>query len=150
MITMMVVNTCALLSSWAARASARRDVLVVVEGVVGVVRGLDLGESPVDLIAVGLSNPAGAVVGVEEVDVDAAGAVRLKGLRGTCCAQAVSAAACSPASSGSHTASMIDVVGYVATGVGGGVVGDSGDGAAHVEHRRVRPGRAWRRRRGRR
>ena len=56
--------------------SAGLDVLVVVEGVVGVVLGLDLGESPVDLVAVGLSNPAGVVVGVEEVDVDAAGAVR--------------------------------------------------------------------------
>jgi hypothetical protein len=51
----------------------------VVEGVVGVVLGLDLGESPVDLIAVGLSNPAGVVVGIKEVDVDAAGAVRLEG-----------------------------------------------------------------------
>jgi hypothetical protein len=34
-----------------------------------------------------------------------------------------------------------DVVGHVATGVGGGVVGDSGDGATHVKHRRVRTGR---------
>ena len=31
---------------------------------------------------------------------------------------------------------------HVATGVGGGVAGDSGDGATHVEHRRVRPRRA--------
>ena len=61
-------------------ASAGLDVLVVVEGVVRVVLGLDFGESPVDLIAVGLSNPAGVVVGIEEVDVDAASAVRLEGL----------------------------------------------------------------------
>src|SRR5688572_32903540 len=65
-------------ASW--RASAGLDVLVVVEGVVRVVLGLDLGESPVDLIAVGLSNPAGVVVGIKEVDVDAASAVRLEGL----------------------------------------------------------------------
>jgi hypothetical protein len=39
---------------------------------------LDLGEPPVDLSSVGFSNPAG-VVGVEEVDVDAAGAVGLEG-----------------------------------------------------------------------
>jgi hypothetical protein len=51
----------------------------VVEGVVRVVLGLDRGESPVDLIAVGLSNPAGIVVGIEEVDVDAGGAVWLEG-----------------------------------------------------------------------
>jgi hypothetical protein len=51
----------------------------VVEGVVRVVLGLDFGESPVDLIAVGLSNPAGVVVGIKEVDVDAASAVRLEG-----------------------------------------------------------------------
>jgi hypothetical protein len=56
------------------------DVLVVVEDVVRVVLGLDFGESPVDPIAVCLSNPAGVVVGIEEVDVDAAGAVRLEGL----------------------------------------------------------------------
>jgi hypothetical protein len=37
----------------------RADVLVVVERVVGVVLGLDLGESPVDVIAVGLSNATG-------------------------------------------------------------------------------------------
>src|SRR5262245_31706548 len=60
--------------------SAGPDVLVVVEGVVGVVLGLDLGESPVDLIAVGLSNATGVVVGIKEVDVDAASAVRLEGM----------------------------------------------------------------------
>jgi hypothetical protein len=51
----------------------------VVKHVVGVVLGLDLGESPVGVIAVGLSNAAGVVVGVEEVDVDALGAVRFEG-----------------------------------------------------------------------
>jgi hypothetical protein len=51
----------------------------VVEGVVRVVLGLDRVESPVGLIAVGLSNPAGVVVGIEEVDVDAGGAVWLEG-----------------------------------------------------------------------
>src|SRR5262245_24492234 len=61
--------------------SAGADVLVVVEGVVRVVLGLDFGESPVDLIAVGLSNPAGVVVRIKEVDVDAASAVRLEGLK---------------------------------------------------------------------
>src|SRR5919109_770317 len=59
--------------------STGADVLVVVEGVVGVVLGLDLGESPVDVIAVGLSNAAGVVVGIKEVDVDAVGAVGLEG-----------------------------------------------------------------------
>jgi hypothetical protein len=63
-----------------ARASAGLDVVVVVEGVVGVVRGLDFGESAIDVIAVGLSNPAGVVVGIKEVDVDAARAVRFEGL----------------------------------------------------------------------
>jgi hypothetical protein len=52
----------------------------VVERVVGVVLGLDLGESPIGLIAVGFSNPAGVTVRIEEVDVDAASAVRLEGL----------------------------------------------------------------------
>jgi hypothetical protein len=56
-----------LFRSW---ASAGLDVLVVVEGVVGVVVGLDFGESPVGLIAVGLSDPVGAVVRIEEVDSD--------------------------------------------------------------------------------
>lgn len=56
------------------------NVLVVVEGVVGGVFGLDLGESPVDVIAVRLPNAAAVVVGIEEVDVDASCAVRLEGL----------------------------------------------------------------------
>jgi hypothetical protein len=54
--------------------------LVVVEAVVRVVLGLDFGESPVDLIAVGVSNAAGVVVGIKEVDVDAASAGRLEAL----------------------------------------------------------------------
>src|SRR5918995_7335901 len=62
------------------RASGGLDVLVVMEGVVGVVLGLDLGEPPVDAIAVGLPNPARVVVGIKEVDVDAASAVRLEGV----------------------------------------------------------------------
>jgi hypothetical protein len=78
----------------------------VVEGVVGVVRGLDLGESTVGLVAVGLSKPAGGVVGTEEVDVDAGLAVRLEGSR-NCRAQAVSAAASSADFSGSQAASMM-------------------------------------------
>src|SRR5687767_3704901 len=41
---------------------------------------LDLGEPPVDRVPVGLSNPAGAVVRIEEVDVDAASAVGLERL----------------------------------------------------------------------
>src|SRR5262245_15026598 len=60
--------------------STRADVLVVMEGVVGVVLGLDLGESVVGVVAVGLSGAVGVFVGVEEVDVDAGGAVRLEGL----------------------------------------------------------------------
>ena len=39
----------------------------MVEDVVGVVLGLDLGEPPVDVIAVSLSNAADVVVGIEEV-----------------------------------------------------------------------------------
>ncbi len=60
--------------------STGADVLVVVEGVVGVVLGFDLRQSPVDVIAVRLSNAAGVVVGIKEVDVDAPGAVRSEGL----------------------------------------------------------------------
>ena len=60
------------------RCSTGADVLVVVEDVVGVVLGLDLGESPVDVIALGLSNAGAVVVGIKEVDVDAVGAVRLE------------------------------------------------------------------------
>jgi hypothetical protein len=61
------------------RCSAGADVLVVVEHIVGVVLGLDLGESPVDLIAIRLSHTTGVIVGVEEVDVDALSAVRFEG-----------------------------------------------------------------------
>src|SRR5262245_35707530 len=112
-----------------ARASAGEDVLVVMEGVVRVVFGLDLGESPVDLIAVGLSNPVGVVVGIEEVDVDAAGAMRLEGLEEPT----------RPGGLGRGVLARLvrepdgvddDVVGDVATGVGGCVVGNSGDRAA--------------------
>src|SRR5262245_8465798 len=46
--------------------STRANVLVVMEDVVGVVLGLDLGESPVRVIAVGLSSAAGVVVGIKE------------------------------------------------------------------------------------
>ena len=53
----------------------------MVEDVVGVVPGLDLGEPPVGRIAVGRSNAAAVVVGIEEVDVDAARAVRSKGFQ---------------------------------------------------------------------
>src|SRR5262249_34135970 len=52
------------------------DVLVVVEHIVRVVLGLDVGE-PLVGVAVGFANPAVVVVGVEEVDVDA-GAVGLE------------------------------------------------------------------------
>ena len=45
----------------------------VVEGVVGVVLGLDLGESPADPVPVGLARPAGVVVGVEQPVVQAIG-----------------------------------------------------------------------------
>jgi hypothetical protein len=55
------------------------DVLVAVEHVVGVVLRLDLGEPSVGVVALGLANSAGVIVGVEEVDVDA-GAVGLESL----------------------------------------------------------------------
>ena len=44
---------------------------------------LDLGESPVDVIAVGFSNAASVVVGIKEVDVDAAQRGAVGGLGGT-------------------------------------------------------------------
>ncbi|MGH9117001.1 MAG: hypothetical protein ACRD0A_03725 [Acidimicrobiales bacterium] len=47
------------------------DVLVVVEHVRGVILRLDLGEPQVGVVAVGLANSAGVIVGIEEVDVDA-------------------------------------------------------------------------------
>src|SRR6202008_461632 len=67
--------------TWVAPLSSLgADVLVVVESVVGIVPGFDFGESPVDAIAVGLANAAIVVVGIQEVDVDAGGAMRLEGL----------------------------------------------------------------------
>jgi hypothetical protein len=77
----------------------------VVEGVVGVVLGLDLGEPPVRVIAVGLSNAADVVVGVKEVDVDA-GAVGLEGVQEPPRPRGLGRG-CSPDSSGSHTPSML-------------------------------------------
>src|SRR5690606_32537403 len=54
-----------------ASGRARPDVLVVVEDVVGVVPGLHGHQAVVDGVAVRLADPGGALVGVEEVDVDA-------------------------------------------------------------------------------
>src|SRR5262245_53912069 len=54
-----------------ARANAGADVLVVVEDVVGIVRGLHLHQPVVDGVAVRLADPAGVFVAAEEVDVDA-------------------------------------------------------------------------------
>ncbi len=93
------------------------------------------------LIAVGLSNPAGVVVGIQEVDVDAAGTVRLEGLEEPPRPSRLACAVLAGLVREPHGVDD-DVVGHVATGVGGGVLVDSGDGATHVEHRRVRAGRA--------
>src|SRR5687767_5792250 len=49
----------------------RANVLVVVEDVVEVVRGLHVHQPAVDGVAVRLADPAGGFVGAEEVDVDA-------------------------------------------------------------------------------
>src|SRR5215813_15580102 len=54
-----------------ARPVHRADVLVVVEDVVGVVRGLHVHQPGVDGVAVRLADPAGVFVAAEEVDVDA-------------------------------------------------------------------------------
>ena len=93
----------------------------MVEGVVRVVLGLDFGEPPVDLIAIGLANPAGVVVRIKEVDVDAAGAVRLQGFEEPP-RPGGSAAACSPDSSGSQTALMMMLWATSRLAEGGGVV----------------------------
>ena len=49
----------------------RADVLVVVEDVVGVVRGLHVYQPVVDGVAVRLADPVGVFVAAEEVDVAA-------------------------------------------------------------------------------
>ena len=49
----------------------RADVLVVVEDVVGIVRGLHIHQPVVDGVAVRLADPFGVFVAAEEVDVDA-------------------------------------------------------------------------------
>src|SRR5688572_20740408 len=51
--------------------SSRADVLVVVEDIVGVVRGLHVYQPVVDGVAVRLANPFGCFVAAEEIDVDA-------------------------------------------------------------------------------
>ena len=94
----------------------------MVEGVVGVVLGLDLGQSLVDVIAVGLSNAAGVVVGIKEVDVDAPGAVRLEGLEEPPCPSGLGRGVLGGLVGQAH-AFDDDVVGHVATGVCGGVAG---------------------------
>src|SRR4029450_590202 len=101
--------------------STRADVLVVVEGVVRVVLGLDLSESPVDVIAVGLSNAAGVVVGIKEVDVDAGGAMRLEGLQEPPRPGGLGSGVLAGLIREPHAVDD-DVVSHVATGVGGGVV----------------------------
>src|SRR3546814_5280620 len=53
------------------RAGARADVLVVVEDVVGVVRGLHVHQPVVDGVAIRLADPVGVFVAAEEVDVNA-------------------------------------------------------------------------------
>ena len=54
-----------------ARAGAGADVLIVVEDIVGVVRGLHLHQPVVDGVAVRLADPVGVFVAAEEVDIDA-------------------------------------------------------------------------------
>src|SRR4029450_890901 len=111
-----------------ARASDGLDVLVVVEGVVRVVLGLDFGESPVDLIAVGVSNATRVIVGIKEVDVDAASAVRLEGLEEPPRPSGLGRGVLAGLVRERHGVDD-DVVGHVASGVGGGVVGSSGSTA---------------------
>src|SRR3546814_20716655 len=53
------------------RAGASADVLVVVEDVVGVVRGLHVHQPVVDGVAIRLADPVGVFVAAEEVDVNA-------------------------------------------------------------------------------
>ena len=53
------------------RAGAGADVLVMVEDVVGVVRGLHIHQPVVDGGAVRLADPVGVFVAAEEVDVNA-------------------------------------------------------------------------------
>src|SRR5512145_2874522 len=49
----------------------RADILVVVENVVGIVRGLHVHQPLIDGVAVRLADPVGAFVAAEEVDVHA-------------------------------------------------------------------------------
>ena len=93
----------------------------MLEGVVGVVLGLDRGELPVGVIAVRLSNAAGVIVGIEEVDVDAPCAMRLRASRNRR-AQAVSRSALAGLVREPHGVDD-DVVGYVTSLVGGGLGG---------------------------
>jgi hypothetical protein len=92
------------------------------------------------VIAVGLSNAAGAVVGIKEVDVHA-GAVRLEGLEEPSRPRGLASGVLAGLVREPHAVDAHGV-GHPATGVSSGVVGDSGDGATHVERRRIRPGRA--------
>ena len=124
------------------QASAGADVLVVAEGVVRVVRGLDFGESPVDAIAVDLLNATGVVVGVKEINVDATGTMRFERLEEL------------PRPIGLSRGALVgfvseprgvddDVVGHVATRVGGtaeilvdgesGILVEKGEVGAFVE-----------------
>src|SRR4029450_11217949 len=115
------------------------DVLVVVEDVVGVVLGLDLGEPAVGVVAVRLADAAGVVVGVEKVHVDT-GTVGLqggeeglgpRGLRGPDGVVLL----------GPPDRVDDDVVVHVPPRVGGGVAGGPAYGTPQMEHRRVRPRR---------
>ncbi len=97
--------------------------------------------SAVDVIAVGLSDAAGVVVGIKEVDVDAPGAVGLEGFEEPPRPSGLGVGVLAGLVREPH-AFDDDVVAHVATGVGGGVAGNPGDGATEVEHHRTRPGRA--------
>ena len=111
----------------------------IVEGVDEVVLGLDRRLS-VGVIAIRLSNATGVVVGIEEVDIDAPCAMRLEGFEEPA-RPPVSSTARSPAWSGSHTASMTRLWATSRASSAVPLGRNSGDGATHVEHRRVRPGR---------
>src|SRR5262249_8590953 len=113
------------------------DVLVVVEHVLGVVFRFDVGEPPVRVVAVGLADAAGVVVGVEEVHVDAGG-VGLEGGEELPGPRRLGGAG-GVVLLGEPYRVDDDVVLDVAAGVGGGVARGPGDRAAQVEHRRVRP-----------
>src|SRR5687768_14253702 len=110
------------------------------EGVVGVVLGFDLGEPSVDLVAIGLSNPAGVVVGIEKVDVYTGDAVRLECLEKPTYPGGLDRGVLGSLLRQPHAVDD-DVVGHIPTGKGGGVAGNAGDGPTQVEYRRVRPRR---------